>query len=122
MKPRILLVDDHQLVRDGIAGLLESDWEICGQAANGQEAIDKVRELNPDLVLLDLGMPLMGGTAAARQIRAVAPATKIIFLSMHESESIEQLGKLVDVDAYLTKTCSPEKLKKTIAEVLSTRR
>ena len=122
MKPRILLVDDHQLVRDGIAGLLESDWEICGQAANGQEAVDKVRELNPDLVLLDLGMPLMGGTAAARQIRAVAPATKIIFLSMHESESIEQLGKLVDVDAYLTKTCSPEKLKKTIAEVLSTRR
>jgi DNA-binding NarL/FixJ family response regulator len=122
LKPRILLVDDHQLVRDGIAGLLESDWEICGQAANGQEAVDKVRELNPDLVLLDLGMPLMGGTAAARQIRAVAPATKIIFLSMHESESIEQLGKLVDVDAYLTKTCSPEKLKKTIAEVLSTRR
>ena len=65
-------------------------------------------------------MPVMGGTAAARQIRAVAPDTKIIFLSMHESESIEQLSKLVHADAYLTKGCSRAKLKKTIAEVLST--
>lgn len=119
MKSRILLVDDHKLVRKGIGCLLDSDWEICGEAANGAEAIQKVRELKPDLVLLDLGMPIMGGTTAAREIRRIAPETKIVFLSMHESETIAELGKLVHIDAYLTKGCSPESLKKTIADLLN---
>ncbi|HWF39922.1 MAG TPA: response regulator transcription factor [Candidatus Acidoferrales bacterium] len=121
LKSRILLVDDHELVRDGIACLLENEpeLEICGQAANGQEAIQKVSELKPDLVLLDLGMPIMGGTQAARQIRKLAPDIKIVFLSMHDSDTIEQLSKLIEVDAYLTKGCSREKLKKTIRSVLS---
>ena len=118
-KCRILLVDDHELVRKGIRSLLDTDWEICGEAANGVEAIDKVRELKPDLVILDLGMPIMGGTAAARGIRSIAPKIKIIVLSMHESESIEQLGRLVRVDGYLSKGCSPEILKKTITSVLA---
>ncbi len=82
------------------------------------DAIEKVRELRPDLVVLDLGMPLMGGTTAAREIRRIAPEIKIVFLSMHESETIAQLGKLVRVDAYLTKGCSPENLKRTIADLL----
>jgi DNA-binding NarL/FixJ family response regulator len=88
-----LLVDDHELFRKGIAPLLETTWDICGEAANGKEAVQKVRELKPDLVLLDLGMPVMGGTAAAREIRSIAPEIKILFLSMHESETIEQLGR-----------------------------
>ncbi len=118
LRPRILLVDDHELVRTGIASLLEADWEICGQAVNGADAINKVRQLKPDLVLLDLGMPILGGTAAAREIRKIAPEIKIIFLSMHESETIGALSKLVHVDAYLTKGCSPEKLKQTIRGLL----
>jgi DNA-binding NarL/FixJ family response regulator len=123
LKSRILLVDDHELVRAGIACLLENEpeLEICGQAANGREAIEKVSELKPDLVLLDLGMPIMGGTQAARQIRKVAPEIKIVLLSMHDSDTIEQLSKLIEVDAYLTKGCSRDKLKTTIAHVLSTR-
>jgi PleD family two-component response regulator len=72
---RILLVDDHELVRKGLRSLLDEDWEICGEAANGAEAVGKVRELKPDLVLLDLGMPVMGGTEAARAIRSIAPET-----------------------------------------------
>jgi DNA-binding NarL/FixJ family response regulator len=115
---RILLVDDHELVRKGIRSLLDDDWEICGEAANGAEAVGKVRELKPDLVLLDLGMPVMGGTAAARAIRSIAPETKILILSMHEP--IEQLGKLVRIDGYLSKSSSAETLKKAITSILNT--
>ncbi len=119
MKSRILLVDDHELFRKGIASLLASDWEICGEAANGKEALQRVRELKPDLIVLDVGMPIMGGTSAAREIRRIAPEAKILFLSMHEAETVAQLGKLAHVEAFLSKGCSPEKLKETIASLLN---
>jgi DNA-binding NarL/FixJ family response regulator len=119
LKNRILLVDDHELIRKGIRSLLSSDWDVCGEAANGAEAIDKVHTLKPDLVLLDLGMPVMGGTAAARAIRKIAPEIKIVLLSMHGSESMEQLEKLVHIDGYLSKGCSPETLKQTIQSLLN---
>jgi DNA-binding NarL/FixJ family response regulator len=118
-KSRILLVDDHELVRKGLRLLLETSWEICGEAANGEEAVGKVQELRPDLVVLDLGMPVMGGTVAARGIRTVAPETKILILTMHESESFEHLSKFVRIDGYLTKSSSPETLRKTITSILS---
>lgn len=118
-RSRILLVDDHELVRKGIASLLENDWDICGQAGDGLEAVEKVRDLNPDLVLLDLSMPLMSGTTAAREIHRIAPQTKIIFLSIHDSDSMEELSRLLRADAYLSKTASPEKLKRTISTVLA---
>jgi DNA-binding NarL/FixJ family response regulator len=114
---RILLVDDHELVRKGLRSLLDEDWEICGEAANGAEAVGKVRELKPDLVLLDLGMPVMGGTEAARAIRSIAPETKILVLSMHEPS--EHFAKLVRIDGYLTKSSSAETLKKAITSILS---
>ena len=117
MKSRILLVDDHDLVRKGIRSLLDSDWEIF-EATNGKEAVNKISELNPDLVILDLGMPTMGGTAAAWEIRRIAPQVKIMFLSMHASEAIGPVGKLVQADAYLSKGCSPETLRTTIAGLL----
>jgi two-component system response regulator NreC len=116
--PRILIVDDHQLVRKGIGFLLEGNWDICGEAENGQEAILKVGELKPDLVILDLSMPIMSGTAAARQIRRVAPDTKIVFLSMHDSETIIELTRLAGADACLTKRCTPQELNRAIATVL----
>jgi DNA-binding NarL/FixJ family response regulator len=116
--PRILIVDDHELVRKGISFLLNGNWDICGEAENGQDAVLKVSELKPDLVLLDLSMPIMGGTAAARQIRRVSPATKIVFLSMHESETVVELTRLAGADACLSKRCSPQDLNRAIATVL----
>ena len=118
MVPRILIVDDHHLVRKGIGFLLEGNWDICGEAENGQEAILKVGELKPDVVILDLSMPIMGGTAAARQIRRVSPATKIVFLSMHESETVVELTRLAGADACLSKRCTPQELNRAIAAVL----
>lgn len=116
---RLLIVDDHKIVRAGIASLLKDSWDICGEAENGKEAVDKVLELKPDLVLLDLSMPVMGGTEAARQIRRLSPATKIIFLSMHDSETTIKLEMMVGADGYLSKSCTPAQLHQVIAGALN---
>jgi YesN/AraC family two-component response regulator len=75
---RILVVDDCDVVRRGIKHLLRehADWEICGEAVDGQEAVEKARQLSPHLVLLDYSMPVLNGIEAARQIRETQPNTK----------------------------------------------
>ena len=82
---RILIVDDHDAARITLRELL--DWhsfQVCGDAKDGKEAIDKVIELNPDIVLLDINMPVMSGITAATEIRRLAPSTKIVFLTIHD--------------------------------------
>jgi two-component system, NarL family, nitrate/nitrite response regulator NarL len=115
IKPRILVVDDHELVREGIASLLEERWEVCGVAGNGMEAIEKVRELKPDLVLLDLSMPIMSGTRAAKAIRTLEPATKIVFMSMHDSPTVAELVRIAGADGFVSKHCHAENFLQAIA-------
>ncbi|MBI2915091.1 MAG: response regulator transcription factor [Firmicutes bacterium] len=85
---RLLVVDDHAVFRAGLAMLLNAqpDLEVVGEAADGNQAIEKVREQKPDLVLMDLTMPSMDGIEATRRIKEVSPDTKILVLSMHEDE------------------------------------
>ena len=83
---RILIVDDHLAARITIRELL--DWhsfQVCGDAQNGKEAIDKVIELKPEIVLMDVNMTVMDGIAAAGEIRRIAPRTKIVFLTVHDA-------------------------------------
>lgn len=89
---RILVADDHQVVRTGLRTLLESKagWQVCAQAANGREAVEKAGELQPDVAVLDIGMPLLNGVEATRQIRKVSPKTEILILTMHDSEHMIQ--------------------------------
>ena len=90
-KIKVLIADDHALVRDGIRALLAlvSNVEVVGEAANGKEAIEKVRELAPDVVLMDLAMPILGGLEATRRIRREFPGTKVLVLTQYEdSDSV----------------------------------
>jgi DNA-binding NarL/FixJ family response regulator len=90
MSVRILVADDHSVVRRGLRALLESrrGWKICGEAANGREAVERARRLKPDVAILDIGMPGLNGVEAARQIRKVSPKTEILILSAHGSEKL----------------------------------
>jgi DNA-binding NarL/FixJ family response regulator len=83
---RVLIVDDHTLVRDGIKALLAlaTDIEVVGEASNGQEALEKVKELAPDVVLMDLAMPVMGGLEATRRIRKASPRTRVLALTQYD--------------------------------------
>ena len=85
-KIKVLVVDDHTLVRDGIRALLSlvADMKVVGEAANGKEALEKVKELAPDVVLMDLAMPIMGGLEATRRIRKRFPGTKVLALTQYE--------------------------------------
>ncbi len=84
---RVLLADDHALFRDGLAALLRAwDLQVVGQAGDGQEVVAQALALQPDLVLMDISMPGGGGLAAARQIKAALPATKIVMLTVSEEE------------------------------------
>ena len=118
-KPRILVVDDHAVVRKGVRSLLEkSGWTVCGEAANGKDAIEQAMALKPDLVLMDISMPVMNGIEATRQMRKLSPETRVIILSMHDAPQIEQQAKEAGADAVLVKSGSVEDLHKTLLKVL----
>jgi len=87
---RILIADDHSLIRRGIRSLLESrrDWEICGEAVNGREAVKQVAKLKPDVVVMDITMPELNGLEAMRQIISVSPRTEVLILTMDNSEEV----------------------------------
>src|ERR1700730_4849268 len=114
---RVLLVDDHPIVRMGLQFLLANRpaLVVCGEAENGREAIQKVLHLAPDLVILDLSMPLLNGFDTALEIKRIAPSTKIILFSIHE---IPSKAQIIGADAFVQKGCPPGELVLTIQRVL----
>jgi DNA-binding NarL/FixJ family response regulator len=122
---RILVADDHEVVRRGIRALLEGHpgWEVCGEAVDGRDAVDKARDLNPDLALLDIGMPNLNGLDAARQILKSAPRTRVLILKSDAARdlvaAVEALQRrttfftsdvaTIVLEGYLTRSLSPEK-------------
>jgi DNA-binding NarL/FixJ family response regulator len=90
MSLRILVVDDHAVVRRGVRSLLESheDWEVCGEATTGRDAVEQSRRLRPDIVVMDLSLPGLNGLDATRQILKDAPDTEVLVLTMHRSEEL----------------------------------
>jgi DNA-binding NarL/FixJ family response regulator len=87
---RILIADDHEVVRRGIRALLEAEpgWEVSAEAVDGREAVEKAKQLKPNVAILDISMPLLNGLEATRQIRKALPGTEVIILTMHESEQL----------------------------------
>ena len=86
----ILIVDDHEVVRRGLRALIESQpgWEVCGEAATGREAVEKTRNLKPNVVVMDIAMPELNGLDATRQIVKAIPRTAVLILTVHESEQL----------------------------------
>lgn len=106
---RVLIADDHAVVRLGLRSLLsqKQGWQVCGEVSDGKTAVACVCELVPDVVILDLTMPGLNGFNAAREIRRIAPSTKIILFSIHDVASIAvQAG----ADAFVSKTSTPSEL------------
>jgi DNA-binding NarL/FixJ family response regulator len=89
---RILIADDHAVVRAGLRTLLESraGWEVCAEACDGREAVEKAIKLKPDIAVLDIGMPLLNGVEATRRIHKSSPGTEVLILTMHESDDLVQ--------------------------------
>src|SRR5262245_24247529 len=90
MTMRILVADDHEVVRHGVRALLEArpGWQVVAEAVDGREAVEKAKRLQPDVIILDIGMPGLNGLDAARQILKAAPKSGILILTMHESEQV----------------------------------
>jgi len=90
MPVRILVADDHHVVRAGLRALLESKtgWQVCAEASNGREAVDKAVKFKPHVAVIDIAMPLLNGVEATRQIRKLSPNTEVLILTMHDSDTL----------------------------------
>jgi DNA-binding NarL/FixJ family response regulator len=106
MAAKILIVDDSAVLRKILRICLGRDarWEVCGEAENGQVAIEKVRELSPDIVILDLVMPVMNGLDAARQIAAIAPETITLLFTMQETARVTTAAQKAGIREILSKS------------------
>lgn len=103
---RILLADDHEAVRRGMRTLLETQdgWRVCGEAENGQDAVDLAKELRPDIVILDISMPVLSGFGAARLIKERFPEVPILAYSMYRSEAFLQEARRIGLSGYVSKS------------------
>jgi DNA-binding NarL/FixJ family response regulator len=101
----ILIADDHAVVRAGLRTLLESRprWQVCAEAADGRDAVEKAAKHKPHIAILDIGMPLLNGVEATRHIRKASPATEILILTMHESDDLVQQVVEAGAHGYILK-------------------
>ncbi len=115
----VLLAEDHAVVRQGLCALLKAEghFKIVGEARTGREAIDLARELRPDVILMDIAMPVLNGLEATRQILAADPAAKIVILSAHTDDAYLERMTGAGVAGFLEKLTSAEILTKAIREV-----
>jgi DNA-binding NarL/FixJ family response regulator len=115
---RVLIADDHAVVREGIRHVLaDDDFEIVGEAADGQQAVDLATALAPDVVILDLSMPVLSGLDAAKLIRERSPSARILVLSIHDHEEYVLESVRAGAQGYLRKDSSPAELRGAIRAV-----
>jgi DNA-binding NarL/FixJ family response regulator len=116
---RVLIVDDHDAVRKGVRTLLEDQpgLSIVGEAKNGEEAVEQTQELKPDLVIMDVSMPVMDGLAAAQEIRKFAPQMPILIFTMHKIREFVETAKRLHLQGYVAKEDDGEALLQAVDAV-----
>lgn len=117
---RILLADDHKIIRDGLKALLEQtpEFKITGEAEDGQKAVTFCRKAPPDVVIMDISMPLLNGIEATRQVLAENPGIRIIGLSMHNDKQFIQRMLEAGATGFLLKDCDSDELQQAIRAVM----
>jgi DNA-binding NarL/FixJ family response regulator len=116
-RPRVLLADDHRLLRDAFSRLLESECEVVGAVADGRAVLAEAPRLRPDIVVLDIAMPLLNGLDTARQLRVLMPDVKVIFLTMSEDADVAAEAFRLGASGYLLKNSAATELLQCIREV-----
>lgn len=121
---RIVIAEDHTILRDGLKALLGANplWKVCGEAADGREAIDQAAALGPDLILMDLSMPRLHGLDALREIKKIRPETKLLVLTVHKNEEYVLAAFDAGADGYVLKEASHFELEMAVKCVLSGKR
>jgi two-component system NarL family sensor kinase len=120
-RKRILIADDHEVLRRGVRTLLgtESEWEICGEAVDGKDAVDKSAALSPDLVILDVNMPVLNGLAAVRQILRLRPQPKVLVFTVHDSDQTMMEVQATGAHGYLSKAKAQQDLIHAVKALLA---
>jgi DNA-binding NarL/FixJ family response regulator len=118
MKARILLGDDHALILDGLRTALQTQYEIAGLAKDGRALVQAAEKLKPELVIVDISMPLLNGFEAAKQIKKSLPQTKVIFLSQHLNPAYLKQALRLGASGYVLKAGATEELQQAIEAVL----
>lgn len=120
MTTRILIADDHEIMRKALRNLITSHagWHVCAEARDGREAVAQVKELHPDLIVLDLAMPVMDGMCAAREINGALPHTPMILFTLHASPEVEEEAKRAGIRQVVSKAKDGEDLIAAIEQAL----
>jgi len=121
MATRILLVDDHEIVREGIRTLItrsRPEWEICGEARDGEEALEAVRALKPDVVILDITMPKMSGLEAAPRIAKLGLGCRVLMFTMHDSERLSTEVRQAEAQGLVLKSQAARDLVRAVDRLL----
>ena len=113
-KPRVLLVDDHLLVLEGFRRILEGQYELVGAVEDGRALLDAAEKLQPDIVILDVSMPLLNGIDAAAQLKKICPSTKIIIVTMHADREYIRSAFEAGASAYVLKRSAVDELDQAI--------
>jgi DNA-binding NarL/FixJ family response regulator len=121
MPARILIADDHEVVREGLVSLLAKsrpDWQVCGEATNGEQAIQTTRQLRPDLVVMDITMPGLNGLEASSRLRTLGMSCPILIFTMHDSERLVADVRRSGAQGYVLKSQAGRDLVRAIDTLL----
>jgi DNA-binding NarL/FixJ family response regulator len=118
--PKVLIVDDHAFIRRGVQAILQSvpEWEMCGEADNGKDAIRLAGELHPEVIVMDVSMPGLNGIEATRSICRNNPGAKVVLLTLHESDELLRNGFQAGARGYLMKSDAEEELVRALRVVM----